>query len=89
MPKTDKIDESEICMTPDCGKKGEWKGLCRSCYGQALHLIKDEKTTWDELAEMGLAAYPSRPFMLAFARKKRDIEEANQSTTPNHQEPAP
>ena len=30
------------CMTPNCGKKRKWKGVCPSCYGQAKKLIDDE-----------------------------------------------
>jgi len=71
-------EQLEPCLTLNCGKKGEWKGLCRSCYGQALRLINTGKTTWEELQDLGLAAYSSKPFMVAFLRKKKAAEEVKE-----------
>ena len=77
MPKDKEVlvvDQEKLCLTPDCGKEGVWKGLCRSCYGQALRLIESGKTNWEELQEMGLAAMSSKPFAVAFQRKKQAAE---------------
>lgn len=60
-----------LCMTKDCGKVAQWKGLCRSCYGQALRLIEQEKTTWEELMTMGLCVLDQpKPFLKVFMEKK-------------------
>ena len=37
--------DEERCITPNCGKKAEWKHLCRSCYVQSRRL-------WEELHEI-------------------------------------
>lgn len=66
------------CLTEGCGKERKWKGLCRSCYGQALRLIEDKQTTWNELADMGLVLIEDKPFKAAFLRKKQ------QTPTDNH-----
>ena len=63
------------CMTQECDKKAEWKGLCRSCYGQARKLIDDEKTSWEELAQMGMCELDAKPFTQLFWRKKRRMLE--------------
>lgn len=65
------------CITPNCSKKRKWKGICPSCYGQAMRLIDEEKTTWEELEQMGLVLLDSKPFYAAFKeKKKRLIKEA-------------
>ena len=63
---------SQLCVTEGCGKERQWKGLCRSCYGQARRLIDENQTTWDELAIMGLIVPDDKPFKAAFLRKKRE-----------------
>lgn len=65
------------CMTPNCGKKRKWKGICPSCYGQAKRLIDEEKTTWEELEQMGLVLLDSKPFYAAFKQKKSQTKEQN------------
>lgn len=60
---------SPTCVTEGCGKERRWKGLCSSCYGQAKKLIKQSKTTWDELEIMGLIIADDQPFVAAFKRK--------------------
>ena len=67
------MSAEELCITPDCGKKREWKGLCRSCYGQARHLIDKGKTTWEDLAEMGLIIPDAKPFTALFHRRMAQI----------------
>lgn len=69
--------EIEKCMTPDCNGKKQWKGLCRSCYGQAKYLMdKGEVESWYELEQMGLVQVEGKPFMTAFKKKKLEIEKA-------------
>lgn len=65
-------EEREPCLTPECGKPREWKGLCRSCYGVARHLIDKEETSWEELVALGLALTDVKPFLKAFHAKKRE-----------------
>ncbi len=60
------------CITPNCVKPAEWKGLCRSCYGTARHLIDKEETTWEELHVMGLCELDAKPFLVAFLNKKKE-----------------
>lgn len=59
------------CMTAECGKPRQWKGLCRSCYAQALRIIDQQETTWEELQEMGLCDLDHKPFTAAFFAKKQ------------------
>lgn len=59
-----------ICKTAGCGKEKKWKGLCQSCYGQAKRLIEDNKTTWEELAKLGLIEQDFKPFYAAFEKAK-------------------
>ena len=73
------VDEGAVkCVTEGCGKERQWKGLCRSCYGQAKQLIEKKETTWDELAVMGLIIPDDKPFKNAFLRKKRELAERPQ-----------
>lgn len=60
-----------LCMIADCCKPRAWKGLCRSCYGQALRLIDQKKTTWEDLVIAGLAEVDYKPFMNAFLKSKQ------------------
>ena len=75
-------EQFELCLTPNCGKKVERRGLCRSCYIQALRLIHTEKTTWMELQDMGLglATKRSKQFMLAFLKKKQAMEASQEAS---------
>ena len=61
------------CMTEGCDNPREWKGLCRSCHGVAKRFVDEEKTTWDELAEMGLCLAEGKPFKVAFLKKKATL----------------
>lgn len=74
--KPDKIP----CMTPNCGKERKWKGVCASCYGQAKRLIDEEKTTWEELEQMGLVLLDSKPFYAAFKQKKSLLDNKEQKS---------
>lgn len=69
MPNLDK------CLTPECGKSrfASGKGLCMQCYSAAKKLVDAGKTTWEELAEMGLVATSSESkFLKAFNNHKRE-----------------
>ena len=66
------INPEDLCMTPNCGSKKQWKGLCRSCYGQARRLIEEEKTDWDEIAELGMCEPQGKPFKVLFLKKKAE-----------------
>jgi hypothetical protein len=66
------LTPQEKCLTPNCGKVRKWKGLCRSCYGQALQLIDKAITTWEELSEMKLVVIEKKAFYDAFESKKKE-----------------
>ena len=71
---TQSSGQQPICITEGCGKERKWKGLCRSCYGQARHLIdSNEADGWDELERMGLVIEDDKPFKAAFKKKKREL----------------
>lgn len=74
LPPTNLIAQDLPCITHNCGKKRKWKGLCSSCYGQAKRLIDDNKTTWEELEQMGLVLLDSKPFYAAFKQKKSESQ---------------
>lgn len=57
------------CLIEDCNKEQRWKGLCSACYGQAKQLIDAGETSWEQLAELGLAIIPDKPFVAAFKKK--------------------
>lgn len=61
---------STKCIISGCDAEAQWKGLCRSCYGQAIQLIKEDKTTWEELTSLGLAVVADKPFIAEFKKKK-------------------
>lgn len=60
------------CLVPACKKRvgGQTKGLCMSCYSKAKKKVDAGETTWEELADMGLAAKQADPFEQAFNAKK-------------------
>lgn len=68
--------ETVKCLISGCDKEARWKGLCSACYGQAKQLIDATETTWEELAALGLAIIPDKPFVAAFkaARSKKIAE---------------
>lgn len=72
----DVVPPKQICLTPECQSEARWKGLCSSCYGQAKQLIDENKTTWEELQEMGLAQLKNKPFKEAFLKAKQKKEES-------------
>jgi hypothetical protein len=43
------------CLIEKCERLSKSRGLCFSCYQTATNLIKDKKTTWEKLEELGLA----------------------------------
>lgn len=73
----DEIEEKEPaigkkCLIKDCKRIVSGRGLCANCYATAHVLIKEKKTTWEQLAKMGLARLkpremqPANPFTRAF-----------------------
>src|SRR5581483_72860 len=68
------------CMTPGClrkfggdqEKKGA-RGLCWLCHANAMSLIKQRKTTWEELEDVGLCQPPYRSLKeKALIEKKKE-----------------
>ncbi len=43
------------CVINGCFRKVNARGLCHACYQRAYNLVKKDKTTWQALAEQGLA----------------------------------
>ncbi len=59
-------DITKACITPGCGKPQKYKGICPSCYGVARKLIDANKTTWDQLCELGMVETEKKPFEVVF-----------------------
>lgn len=64
------------CMTPDCDKPRQWKGLCRSCYAQGLRLIDRDGVTWDELEALGMCDQEHKPFTALYLARKQQAAQA-------------
>lgn len=61
------------CMTPGCGMPALWKGICKTCYGQAKGLIDARRTTWENLVTMGMVKVDDKAFIDEFNRREVDI----------------
>jgi len=72
MSETTPPPTTSPCVIPNCNENARWKGLCGKCYHQANALIKENKTTWEELASLGLASVPESPFIVAYRAKKTE-----------------
>lgn len=70
MPVTQQSSKSK-CLTPECRKEGliAYKSLCLSCYSTAKKMVEAGKTTWEQLAAMGLVQVKLDPFTKAFNTK--------------------
>ena len=49
-----------ICLVPGCGREAKIRGVCPRCAVAARKAIKDGKTTWAKLEELGLAIPPKK-----------------------------
>ena len=67
---TDAVSKGKTCLSPECEAPARWKGICATCYAQARKLIEDEKTTWEDLYDMGLVRLPGTKFLDAFKAAK-------------------
>lgn len=47
------------CLVPKCEKAAKTRGLCHTCYQSAKGLVKKGVTTWEKLANKGLATLKS------------------------------
>lgn len=65
---------SAKCLSPDCRDAPQHKGLCMKCYSAAKKMVEEGKTSWEELASMGLAIAPASltQFEKAFNEKKKE-----------------
>lgn len=59
------------CLTPECRERATHKGLCMKCYSEAKKLVEVGKTTWAELAILGLADIASNSKFSQALQKKR------------------
>lgn len=61
-------DNRPICITPNCGKRNHYsRGLCMTCYKQAVYWINKGLTSWYELEQKGLV------FPQGFIRRKKKV----------------
>lgn len=65
-----KSDPKPQCLIDGCEEEARWKGICGRCYHQAKTLIKEGKTTWEELADLRLCVEPEKKLLTAFRAKK-------------------
>ena len=74
------MNENEICLIPNCGKRAKTRGLCMTCYGSVHRLIKRNITTFQEMVEVNLLLPRQETRIsklyqsLLAARVKRDAE---------------
>lgn len=47
------------CLRPECGRQVYSRGLCRTCYGVALFLVKRGQTNWALLESEGKSLPPT------------------------------
>ncbi len=55
-----KAESKPICLTPGCLREAKIRGVCPRCAVGARKAIKDGKTTWAKLEELGLAIPPKK-----------------------------
>lgn len=62
------------CHTEGCEKRRMWRGLCRSCYGQAKKIMEKDEVTWEDLEAMGLTLpnTDGKPFLAAYYKKQKE-----------------
>jgi hypothetical protein len=63
---------SSQCLTPECNGQSTYKGLCMKCYSEAKKLVEAGTTTWEALAEMGLADQGETKFARAFKQRQKE-----------------
>lgn len=51
---TDPTRPDGLCMTPGCGCKANWRGICLKCRTKAKEYMKSAGKTWDDLEKKGL-----------------------------------
>lgn len=74
------MPEIQFCLTTACAERAAWKGLCPKCYRSAKRAVDANYTTWERLAELGLAILPGGPICQAtdlFLEELRKREEEN------------
>jgi hypothetical protein len=72
------------CLVKGCSRPPASRGLCGAHYAAANYAVNTDKTTWDELIELGLAlpsATPGRKGALRVQIEKRRQELASASQT--------
>ncbi|QDU94517.1 hypothetical protein Pla8534_23080 [Lignipirellula cremea] len=51
-------EAEERCLNPECEGKTSLRGLCKSCYAQALKMVKSGDVDWATLEQYGAARPP-------------------------------
>ncbi len=57
------MNKNNKCLNPHCTHENNFattRGLCHGCYGVAHHLVKQQKTTWENLEAAGKAKASQR-----------------------------
>lgn len=72
------VDREGRCLTPSCGQMpaASCKGLCMKCYSAAKKLVTGGQTTWEQLADMGLAEHMVDAFTAEFNKRKGGLGHA-------------
>ena len=66
-------DKLKGCITKGCDRPRKTRGLCASCYRQAMHKIEERETSDKQLVKLGLMLpkYADRSaFAVSFAERK-------------------
>lgn len=67
------VMEIKRCMISGCGGVASRRGLCLKCYARAKLKVTTGETTWEKLAEKGLAECASdNPFDDAYTKAMED-----------------
>lgn len=70
------MNKWHYCLIPNCKNRARTRGLCMRCYGVANYRVKTDKTSWEELEDLGLAKPTltekpcNSPFDLALKAKR-------------------
>jgi len=77
-----KTRANQTCLVKQCAAVGiVSRGLCQKCYYAARYLIREGKTSWEELQKLGLARathakLAESPLAVAFTKAKATAQVA-------------
>ena len=79
------IGKKANCITKNCKRTQQCRGLCSSCCTQARSLVNAGSTTWLKLEELGLSLPKvsiRSPFMVAYDAKTKASNNKRSRTIP-------